>query len=50
MEIRNTLKQVGEKYEPEDSDFHLKQAATLKEFHEIEEMSKDKKTKKLVAR
>lgn len=41
MEIRDSLKQVGEKYEPEDSDFWLKQAKTLEEFHEMEELLKD---------
>ena len=50
MEIRDTLKQVGEKYEPEHSDFHLQQAATLEEFNEIQEMLKDKETRKLAVK
>jgi hypothetical protein len=48
MEIRDTLRQVGEKYEPEDSDFRINQATTQEEFDEMEELLKDEETKKLV--
>ena len=48
MEIRDTLKQVGEKYEPEDSDFRINQATTQEEFDEMEELLRDEETKKLV--
>jgi hypothetical protein len=47
VEIRDTLKQVGEKYEPEDSDFRINQATTQEEFDEMDELLRDEETKGL---
>ena len=35
-EIRDGLQQVGKKFEPAESDFHLKQLKTMDEFQEMD--------------
>ena len=48
MEIRDTLKQGGEKYKPKDCNFRFSQATTLEKFDEMEGLLKDTETRKLV--
>jgi hypothetical protein len=48
MEIRDSLKQVGKRCEPDNSDFHLEKANTLEELNEIERSLSDEETRKLM--
>jgi hypothetical protein len=48
MEIRDSLKQVGKRCEPDNSDFHLEKANTLEELTEIERSLSDEETRKLM--
>lgn len=48
MEIRDSLKQVGKRCEPDNLDFHLEKANTLEELTEIERSLSDEETRKLM--
>ena len=42
-EIRDGLQQVGKKFEPAESDFHLEQLKTMDEFQEMDLRDVEKK-------
>ena len=46
-EIRDGLQQVGKKFEPAESDFHLEQLTTINEFREMEVDLRDEEKKKI---
>lgn len=46
-EIRDGLQQVGKKFEPAESDFHLQQLKSMDEFREMEKDLGDLEKKKI---
>lgn len=50
MEIRDGIQQVGKKYEPAESNFHINQATSLGEIKRLEETLLDEETRKLLVR
>jgi hypothetical protein len=47
-EIRDGLQQVGNKFEPADSDFHLERMGNMEEFWEMEDVLRDEEKRKMV--
>ena len=47
-EIKNTLAQVGQRCEADDSAFHISKATTLDEFKTLEQSLDDEEVKKLL--
>lgn len=50
MEIRDSVKQVGKRCEPAESDFHINQATSVNEIKRLEETLLDEETRKLLVR
>ena len=47
-ELKDLITSLGKTYEPEDSDFFIKQVKTIEEFDELEESLADPDTRKMM--